>query len=128
MIKIVIANDERAAVRLLELLIKRTDDMTCIGKAKNGEEAVRMVQALRPDVVLMDLMMPGINGVEATKQIKATVPTTKVVVNTARADYTNRALDAGASKVLSIPIEQDEIINAIREVVNQPLEDDRVTK
>lgn len=128
MIKIVIANDERAAVRLLELLIKRTTDMKVIGKAKNGEEAVRMAQALRPDVVLMDLMMPGIDGIEATKRIRSTVPSTEVVVNTARADYTNRALEAGASRVLSIPIKQDEILNAIRDVINHPREDEATSE
>lgn len=123
MIKILIANDERAAVRLLELLISRTSDMTCIGKASDGEEAVRMVQALRPDIVLMDLMMPRIDGVEASKRIKATVPTTQIVVNTARADYTQRALDAGASEVLSIPIQQAEILDTIRDVYNRRLEE-----
>jgi len=124
MIKILIANDERAAVSLLERLINRAEDMTCIGTASNGEEAVRMAQALRPDVVLMDLMMPQINGIEASKRIRATVPTARIVVNTARVDYTQRALDAGASKVLTIPIQQDTILQAIRDVISGDDEDD----
>jgi DNA-binding NarL/FixJ family response regulator len=116
MIQVLIANDEHAASSLLERIIDRSAHMTCIGHAYNGEEAVRMTQALRPDVVLMDLMMPGMDGVEATKQIRATVPETLIVVNTARSDYRDRAVEAGASIVLTIPISDEEIIDAIRQV------------
>ena len=117
MIQVLIANDERAASSLLERVIDRSSDITCVGRAFNGEEAVRMAQALRPDVVLMDLMMPIVNGIEATKQIKATVPTTHIVVNTARSDYRDRAKEAGASIVLTIPISHNDILDAIRQVV-----------
>jgi len=117
MIQVLIANDERAASSLLERVIKRSSDMTCVGRAYNGEEAIRMAQALRPDVVLMDLMMPIVNGIEATKQIKETVPQILIVVNTARSDYSERAKEAGASIVLTIPISHDAILDAIREVV-----------
>ena len=117
MIQVLIANDERAASSLLERVIDRSSDMTCIGCASNGEEAIRMAQALRPEVVLMDLMMPGIDGVEATKQIKATVPNTLIVVNTARSDYQDRAMEAGASVVLTIPISHEMILDTIRDVV-----------
>lgn len=117
MIQVLIANDERAASSLLDRLIRRTNDMTCIGRAYDGEEAVRMAQALRPDVVLMDVMMPGIDGIEATRQIKKTTPHTKIVVNTARSDYHDRAMEAGASVVLTIPISHEEILKAIRQVV-----------
>jgi len=65
----------------------------------------------------MDLMMPGIDGIEATKQIKATTENTKIVVNTARSDYHDRAIAAGASVVLTIPISHDEILKAIRQVI-----------
>lgn len=126
-IKVLIANDERAASNLLQLLINRTPNMVCVGRAYNGEEAVRMTQALRPSVVLMDLMMPGINGLDATKQIRETVPETKIVVNTARSDYRQRALDAGASSVLTIPISHDKIISTILEVMN-PAENGQVAE
>lgn len=126
MIKVLIANDERAAVSLLERLIKRTTDMTSVGTAANGEEAIRKAQALRPDIVLMDLMMPGIDGVEATKQIKATVPETKIVVNTARSDYHDRAMAAGASAVLTIPMSYDDILDTIRDVATRA--DDKLTE
>lgn len=116
MIQVLIANDERAASSLLSRIIDRSTNMTCVGRAYDGEEAVRMVQALRPDVVLMDLMMPSVDGIEATKQIKATVPETQIVVNTARSDYRERAEEAGASIVLTLPISHDEIIEAIRQV------------
>lgn len=127
MIQVLIANDERAASSLLERIIDRSIDMTCIGRAYTGEEAIRMAQSLRPDVILMDLMMPGINGIEATKQIKATVPETKIVVNTARSDYRIRAEEAGASIVLTIPITHEEIIEAIRQVTAST-ENDKFTE
>lgn len=126
MIKILIANDERAAVSLLERLIKRTTDMSSVGHAVNGEEAIRKAQALRPDIVLMDVMMPGTDGIEATKQIKLTVPDTKVVINTARSDYYDRAMEAGASAVLTIPITYDDIIATIRTVAAS--QDDKLTE
>jgi DNA-binding NarL/FixJ family response regulator len=116
MIQVLIANDEHAASNLLERIINRTSNMTCIGHAYNGEEAIRMAQALRPDIVLMDLMMPGIDGIEATKQIRATVPESKIVVNTARSDYRERALEAGASIVLTLPISHEDIIKSIQQV------------
>lgn len=127
MIQVLIANDERAASNLLDRLLHRAEDMTCIGRAYNGEEAVRMAQALRPDVVLMDLMMPGIDGIEATRQIRATTPNTKIVVNTARSDYEDRALAAGASIVLTIPISHEEILDAIRSVIGSE-ENDKLTE
>ena len=123
MIQVLIANDERAASSLLERVIDRSSDITCVGRAYNGEEAIRMAQALRPHVVLMDLMMPVINGIEATKEIKNTVPETYVVVNTARSDYRDRAIEAGASVVLTIPISHDAILNAIRQVVGHARND-----
>ena len=116
MIQVLIANDERAICSLLERTIDRSTHMTCIGHAYDGEEAIRMTQALRPDVVLMDLMMPGVDGIEATKQIKATVPETLIVVHTARSDYRERAVEAGASVVLTIPIEAQDLIATIRQV------------
>jgi len=123
MIQVLIANDEHAASSLLERVISRSSDITCVGRAFNGEEAIRMAQALRPDVVLMDLMMPIVNGIEATKQIRQTVPETLVVVNTARSDYRDRAVEAGASVVLTIPISHEAILNAIRQVFAQAQND-----
>jgi two-component system, NarL family, response regulator DesR len=123
MIQVLIANDERAASSILERLIDRSSDMTCVGRASNGEEAIRMAQALRPDIVLMDLMMPHINGIEATKQIKATVPKTQIVVNTARSDYQDRAIEAGASVVLTIPISHETILETIRDVISSTKND-----
>ncbi len=126
-IRVLIANDERATSNLIQFMLNRTSDMTCVGRAFDGEEAVRMAQAFRPDVVLMDMMMPVMSGLDATKQIVATVPNTKIVVNTARTDYRQRALDAGASIVLTLPITHDEIIAAIREVVIRHTEDGHQT-
>jgi len=118
MIKILIANDERATVKLLERVIQRQPDMTCVGNASNGEEAIRKAQAFRPDVVLMDLMMPKIDGIEASKLIHSTVPNTRIIVTTARGDYTQRALNAGARQVLTLPLLEDDIVRTIREVAN----------
>lgn len=125
-IRVLIANDERATTNLIQLMLDRTPDIKCVGRAFDGQEAVRMTQAFRPDVVLMDMMMPVMSGLDATKEIVATVPNTKIVVNTARSDYRQRALDAGAAMVLTLPITHDDIIAAIREVMH-PAEDSQAT-
>jgi len=75
--------DDHSIVRIgLKALIDYQKDMTVVGEAKNGEESVRLVRQLQPDVVIMDLLMPKLNGADATKQILDEFPKTKVVILT----------------------------------------------
>lgn len=75
--------DDHSIVRIgLKALINYQKDMSVVGEAKNGEEAIRLARKLQPDVVIMDLMMPKLNGADATKQILCEYPNTKIIILT----------------------------------------------
>ena len=98
MIRVVIADDHHVVRTGLEQLLGTFDDVGIVGVAANGEEAVERCAVERPDVALIDLEMPGIDGVEATSRIRSISPDTSVVVFTSFSDRDRivRALDAGA--------------------------------
>jgi DNA-binding NarL/FixJ family response regulator len=97
-IRVVIADDHRVVRTGLEQLLGTFDDVGIVGVATNGEEAVERCSAERPDVALLDLEMPGMDGVEATRRIRTMSPGTSVVAFTSFSDRERivRALDAGA--------------------------------
>jgi DNA-binding NarL/FixJ family response regulator len=109
--------DDHPLVRSgLATLIGTTDDLDVIGEAEGGEQAVTMASKLEPDVVLMDLSMPGIDGVEATRRILDTQPQIHVVVLTSFADQArvSEALAAGAVGYLLKDCDAREVLAAIR--------------
>ena len=91
-----------------------------IGEARNGEEAIELAAALQPDVILMDLRMPGINGIEATRRIHRTSPHISILVLTVFEDDTSvfPAIRAGAQGYLLKNTEQDELLRAIHTVAS----------
>jgi DNA-binding NarL/FixJ family response regulator len=97
-IRVVIADDHRVVRTGLEQLLGTFDDVGIVGVATNGEEAVERCTDERPDVALLDLEMPGMDGVDATRRIRSISPETNVVVFTSFSDRERivRALDAGA--------------------------------
>lgn len=117
-IKVVIADDHTIVRSGLEMLLSSESDITVIGEAVDGESAIRLCQELNPDVVLMDIGMPGINGIEATKQIKSETPETNVLVLTMHRseEYFFQMLDAGASGYVLKGAETSELIHAVRVV------------
>jgi DNA-binding NarL/FixJ family response regulator len=91
-------------------------DVEIVGEAASGEEAVEMVEASKPDVAFMDVRMPGMNGIEATKQIKEKYPDTKIIlftVDESRASI-SEAIQAGVSGYLLKDVGADELVNAAR--------------
>lgn len=98
MIRVLVVDDHAVVRDGLELLLERFESVTCIGAAADGAEAVALAEDLRPDVVLMDLSTPVMDGIEATQRIVAAHPEVAVVVLTTFADdrHVMAAIDAGA--------------------------------
>ena len=98
MIRVVLVDDHRVVVEGLKLLLQAYPDVSVVGSAGDGAEGADLVISLVPDVVLMDLSMPGVDGIQATRRIVDAVPDTAVVVLTTSSDreMVLRSLDAGA--------------------------------
>jgi two-component system response regulator NreC len=115
-IRVLIADDHTIVRSGVRLLLEAEPDMEVVGEAIEGNEALAKVDSLRPDVVLMDITMPGIDGLEATRQIKSQWPETKVLVLTMhRSDeYFFEMIKAGASGYLLKGAETSELTHALR--------------
>ena len=118
MIRLAVVDDHVIVRNGLEQVLATTDDIELVGMAANGLEALDLVAELQPDVVLMDLSMPEMDGVEATKRIVAAHPNVRVLVLTSFSDQSRimEALRAGAEGYLLKHSEPDEIANAVRAV------------
>ena len=116
MIRVVIADDHRVVRVGLEQLLETFDDVECIGAGAGGEEAVAICAEHRPDVLLLDLSMPDLDGIEVTKRLQEASPATKIVVFTSFSDRERivQALDAGAVGYLLKDAEPEEIRAAVQ--------------
>jgi DNA-binding NarL/FixJ family response regulator len=119
-IRVLIADDQRVVRDGLTMLVGLIDGVDVVGTAADGLEAVERATRQHPDVVLMDLRMPGMEGAEATRQIRATLPQTQVLVLTTYADDESLfpALRAGARGYLTKDASAEEIEQAIRTVAS----------
>jgi NarL family two-component system response regulator LiaR len=116
-IRVFIVDDQNQVRQGLTILLEEFDDLECIGEARNGQEAVVLVERLQPDVVLMDLMMPVMDGVSATRIIHQKFPHIRVIVLTSSVDpeLIQSARDAGAFKCLFKNVTIDTLEQSIRE-------------
>ena len=117
-IRVLIADDHAIVRTGLATLLEAKGGIEVVGEAETGDEAVRRTLRLRPDLVVMDLMMPETDGIEATRQIKATAPETKVLILTTStvSDDLSRALAAGADGAVIKSAATAELVTAIRAV------------
>lgn len=117
-IKVVLADDHVLVREGTRELLEREDDFEVVGEADDGEQAVKLVTEWQPDVALMDIAMPKLNGIEATRRIKATCPATAVLILTAYDDdqYVFALLEAGAAGYLLKDVRSRDLIEAIRAV------------
>ncbi|QHT60956.1 response regulator transcription factor [Paenibacillus lycopersici] len=117
-IKLLLADDHAMVRKGLHVFLATQTDMTLVGEAATGQETLEQAALLQPDIVLMDLNMPVLNGIEATRQLKRAHPAIKVIVLTSFADQDHAlpAIRAGARGYLLKDIEPDELASAIRRV------------
>lgn len=117
-ITVVLAEDQLMVLGALSTLLGLEADITVAGTARDGEEAVRLVEALRPDVLLTDIEMPGMTGLEVASEVRRRGLPTRVVILTtfARGGYLRRALDAGAVGYLLKDSPASALARAVRDV------------
>jgi NarL family two-component system response regulator LiaR len=117
-IRIVVVEDHQLVREGIRDLLQQERDMEVVGEAADGEEAITLVNRLKPDVVLLDIAMPKLNGIEATKRIKAGQPRVSVLVLTAydNEEFILAILQAGASGYLLKNIRGEELLKSVRSV------------
>ncbi len=117
-IRLILADDHVMLRQGTLAMLARESDLTVVGEANDGAEAVRLAETLRPDVVVMDVRMPGMNGIEATRQIRNRWPSVQVLVLTAHDDdeYVFALLEAGANGYLLKTAPVADLVRAIRTV------------
>ena len=115
-IRVLLAEDHTIVRKGLRSLLDAEPDTEVVGEAEDGRKAIQLVEKLCPDVVLMDISMPGLNGLEATRQITKRFPEVKVLILTVHSDeeYIRQVLSAGASGYLVKQAAPSELASAIR--------------
>ncbi len=122
-VKVLIADDHNVVRQGLQTFLSLDPDIEVVGTAVNGFEAIEKAQELHPDVILLDLLMPEMNGIEATSQLKRLLPEVKVLVLTSvlESDAISRALKAGANGYLLKSMQSEELCRTIKTASNGPV-------
>ena len=117
-IKILIADDHKLIREGIQSMLSDVDDIEVVGMVSTGEEAINEARIHKPDVVLMDIVMPGMNGIEASRWIKENEETTRVIIVTMEIskDYVSAAIKSGVDGYLPKDIGKDVLVEAIRSV------------
>ncbi|MEH7223737.1 response regulator transcription factor [Bacillus sp. JJ1566] len=118
-IKILVVDDHHVVRRGLVFFLRTQKDLEIVGEAANGVEAIELAKSLNPDLILMDLMMPEMDGIEATRFIKKELPKIRILMLTSFSDQDHviPALEAGASGYQLKDIEPDELVTSIKKVM-----------
>lgn len=120
MIRILLAEDHQLVREGIKLLVANQADMEVVAEAGDGREAIRLAEQLRPDVILMDISMPGMNGLEATSSITSAWPEARVLALTRHSDegFLQRLLSAGAAGYVLKQSAPSELLSAVRAVAS----------
>lgn len=118
-LRVILADDHKVVREGLKLVVNSQPDMEVVGEADNGRVAVALAQELHPDVVVMDVSMPELNGLKATERLKELRPETNVLALTRHTDesYLQQLLQAGATGYVLKQSAADELVRAIRQIV-----------
>ena len=118
MIKVLVVDDHDLVRTGISRMLADIQDLNVVGQACSGEDAISRTRELKPDVVLMDIRMPGMDGLEATRRLVQTTPNTRVIAVTACEEdpFPTRLMQAGASGYLTKGAALDEMVKAIRQV------------
>ncbi|MEC0243110.1 response regulator transcription factor [Paenibacillus dokdonensis] len=117
MIRVVIAEDQRMVLGALASLVNLEEDMQVVGQASNGEDAVKLVHQLKPDICIMDIEMPGKSGLEAAEELKGSGCKVMILTTFARFGYFERAIKAGANGYLLKDSPSEELADSIRSIM-----------
>lgn len=122
LIRVGIVDDNELVRDTLRLILGCSPNLKVVGEAENGSDAIAMVEAFQPDVVLMDLAMPVLDGIQATRSITSNFPDTKVIVLAMHTDQpsADTAFHAGACQFLTKDCGKDRLLNAIKECSSAP--------
>ena len=117
-IRVLIVDDLPETRENVRKLLQFESDIEVIGQAGTGEEAISLARAHQPDIILMDINMPGIDGIGASQKISESSPTVQIIIMSVQSDpdYLRRAMLAGARDFLTKPFGGDELITAVRRV------------
>ena len=115
-IRILVVDDHQVVREGLRHMLGQEEDMELVGQGANSEEALFQVEILSPNIVLMDIKMPGVDGIELTRQVKQKHPSCNVIMLTLYDQYLNQAMEAGAKGYLLKDAKREELTQAIRQV------------
>ena len=114
--RILLVDDHRVVRSGLRQMLELEEDIRVVGEAANSEEALQMINIVSPDIILMDIKMPGMDGVRLTKEIKERLTSCKIIMFTLHGDYLTQAIEAGATGYLLKDIKREDLLRAIRKV------------
>ncbi len=133
-IRILLVDDHQVVREGLRHMLKLEEDIEVVGEAGDAKEALAQAETLLPEVILMDIKMPGVDGIELTRQLKEKLPCCNVIMLTLYEEYLSQAIEAGATGYLLKDIKRDELIKAIRAAhqgrspINMTLSQDQLVK
>jgi len=115
-IRILLVDDHQVVREGLQRMLEREEDMEVVGQSANAEEALLQLEVFSPNIVLVDVKMPGVNGIELTRQMKEKQPSCNIIMLTLYDEYLAEAFEAGAAGYLLKDIKRAELTQAIRQV------------
>lgn len=115
-IKVLLVDDHQVVRQGLRRMLETEEDMEVVGEAANFDEALAQVESTSPNIVLMDVKMPGLDGIEATRRLKQKVPDCQFIILTLYSDYLTQAVEAGAAGYFLKDIKYQELVTAVRAI------------